>query len=83
MGSAVGGLVYDSYGPRVLFYGCACLAGGGIALLALFRLAIRTCCSPSVSAQDSAADNADERSPLLSGDSRSVSPHNHSVQVPT
>ena len=38
IGSVLGGVCYDSLGPRSLFRGCACLAVGGIAFLSLSNL---------------------------------------------
>ncbi len=66
-----GGVLYDTYGPRTLFRGCAVLAGFGILLLALGRLIYRLVHSPQQSPHhcEDEEDEHEETKPLLNGDS--------------
>ncbi len=73
--------MYDAYGARTLFRGCAVLSGCGIILLAMGRLTYRFICLPrdTETNKHGISENVDddERKPLLE---KNVSDSNHTVQ---
>ena len=69
VGSAVGGIVYDTYGARTLFRGCAALSGCGIILLVMGRMTYRFIClsrdTHTHGVVENCSNDNDERKSLL------------------
>ncbi len=63
LGSVIGGVVYDSYGPQLLFWGCAVLSGVGMAILAISRLIVITCIRSDAGQVDITEDSGDPKDP--------------------
>ena len=74
IGSVSGGIVYDKYGPAILFFSCCALSGLGIVLLACFRLISKICSNETGGSQEnltsesSQTEDIAERSSLLQND---------------
>ncbi len=66
----VGGVVYDTYGPQVLFWSCAVLSGVGMAILATSRLIVIACM------RSEAAEPAGSTEDLTVGDTDNIQEEN-------